>query len=528
MSSNRAHQALDFLKNELPHWEDMLQYLENEDGAEFVRQKFDNQEIDIDVTNYKIKLGRCKNRDSNTGKVEECVYQDFDVNSFYDPKRTHKKNVKSMQNTCLPYKKWVFKKLIPIDCSEIIETEEIDSPMSSFCETNSHSRNNQDEFFTASTQYAKNSNILLKSPAYCKRSAAEWKVRDSILTWYTIKAQNVLNDLNSYRKSNSNYDSSRNRHSHSTKSNTFRVSLQKPSDMPFKVVNNDEHSPTSSTPFREIKSLHKAKPKRNRRTREERNVKSFGQKIFFNSGKPKLNNVNKKNIQSVTVYQGSLTFNDSPIKVGKAAKANMFWSFENNGTALQQQRIDPLRRSCGVNQNRYFKSSGIVERPLKIFKANSVLPGTSNLIISQDIESNTLLNSPKTVRSPISISNRSSWIRSKLTESARISFTSTVPNSNNPYGKTRNSLQKNYKNSGISLTTEAQSLALKILTPNPKGKVKKIVRMAQVDLGRESEKTFKHDGKRHIVKMQATMGCDIKKSGSSKSEKAARKRRGWN
>jgi hypothetical protein len=101
-----------------------------------------------------------------------------------------------------------------------------------------------------------------------------------------------------------------------------------------------------------------------------------------------------------------------------------------------------------------------------------------------------------------------------------------VPNSNNPYGKTRNSLQKNYKNSGISLTTEAQSLALKILTPNPKGKVKKIVRMAQVDLGRESEKTFKHDGKRHIVKMQATMGCDIKKSGSSKSEKAARKRRG--
>lgn len=160
----------------------MLQYLEHDEEGEPVKQKYENQEIDIDVTNYKIKLGRRKNRDSNTGRVEECVYQDFDVNSFYNPKVTHKKNVKSMQSSALPSKKCVFKKLLPIEYSEIIEAEEIDSSMSSFCENNSHSRNNQDEFFTVSTQYARNSNVLVKSPAYCKRSAAEWKVRDSILT----------------------------------------------------------------------------------------------------------------------------------------------------------------------------------------------------------------------------------------------------------------------------------------------------------------------------------------------------------
>lgn len=94
--------------------------------------------------------------------------------------------------------------------------------------------------------------------------------------------------------------------------------------MPFKVVSADEPSPTSSTPFREIKGLHKAQSKINRRTREERNTNSLGHKIFLNGGKQKLSNVNKKNIQSVTVYQGVPSFADSPIKVGKNSKVNMF------------------------------------------------------------------------------------------------------------------------------------------------------------------------------------------------------------
>lgn len=57
------------------------------------------------------------------------------------------------------------------------------------------------------------------------------------------------------------------------------------------------------------------------------------------------------------------------------------------------------------------------------------------------------------------------------------------------------------------MTTDAHSLALKGLTPNPKGK--KIVRMAQVDLGRE-EDAPSSGGKRLIVKVQASRGWDGK------------------
>ena len=31
-SADRAHQALNFLKNELPHWEDMLKYLDDDNN----------------------------------------------------------------------------------------------------------------------------------------------------------------------------------------------------------------------------------------------------------------------------------------------------------------------------------------------------------------------------------------------------------------------------------------------------------------------------------------------------------------
>jgi len=177
--SNRASNAIGFLRSELVHCEDMLQYLDDDNQVAGKNNLFDSDDIDIDVTNYKIKLKKCTKKNNQTNKLEEYVHQIFDTNSFYNPKM-HPKNSHSVQFTQLPSKKLQMKKLIQVDCSEL--NDEIVSEVSSFCENENLTYNIDDNGYNTTKDYIRNSNILVKSPDYCKRSAAENKVKNSILT----------------------------------------------------------------------------------------------------------------------------------------------------------------------------------------------------------------------------------------------------------------------------------------------------------------------------------------------------------
>lgn len=76
-SADRAQKALNFLKNELPHWEDMLKYLDYDD-SNGAGNAFVSDEIDINVVNYKIKLSRYLDKNQSTGKSQLWVYNSFE------------------------------------------------------------------------------------------------------------------------------------------------------------------------------------------------------------------------------------------------------------------------------------------------------------------------------------------------------------------------------------------------------------------------------------------------------------------
>jgi hypothetical protein len=57
----------------------MLKYLDDED-CNAATHAYQNNEIDINVTNYKIKLSRYLNRNEISGKQEMCICNSFDSN----------------------------------------------------------------------------------------------------------------------------------------------------------------------------------------------------------------------------------------------------------------------------------------------------------------------------------------------------------------------------------------------------------------------------------------------------------------
>lgn len=176
-SADRAYDALHFLKSELPHCEDMLKYLDDGRGNRFTEQ-LANSEIDINVTNYKIKLGKYLDINKQTGKSEECIYNSFDADwarRYYNTSSVGRNNRMTQSST-----KPTFTKLPQSSCFDIAEIEEIDSSFSSITESNMSVAQNDVNKMMSTT--LANSGVKVKSPEYYKRSAAEFKIKDSILT----------------------------------------------------------------------------------------------------------------------------------------------------------------------------------------------------------------------------------------------------------------------------------------------------------------------------------------------------------
>ena len=186
-SADRAQQALHFLRNELPHWEDMLKYLDN-DESNAACHAFRSDEIDINVINYKIKLSRYLNKNESNGRSELWIYNSIDsdplenqINQF-----TKEESNKLEMNSYLS--KPDFKKISQVNWLEMAEIEEQDSSFSSITDNQSNWRNIRNEISDALNKTTINKTFVVKSPAYCKRSAAELKVKESILTWYTTSS----------------------------------------------------------------------------------------------------------------------------------------------------------------------------------------------------------------------------------------------------------------------------------------------------------------------------------------------------
>jgi hypothetical protein len=179
-STQRAKKHFNFLKSELPHCEDMLQYLEGgENGAE-PHTIFENNEITIDVTNYKIRMARCLNQESLTQKMHGEVTHTIDMDPLQGSVFEKRRNSKSVGGARQSLNKPRFAKMMPVDCFDIEETEELDSSfLSSNCEHPDFSQEASQK--SKNTCELRNSGYRVKSPEYCKRSAAETKVKNSIL-----------------------------------------------------------------------------------------------------------------------------------------------------------------------------------------------------------------------------------------------------------------------------------------------------------------------------------------------------------
>lgn len=143
----------------------------------------------------------------------------------------------------------------------------------------------------------------------------------------------------------------------------------------------------------------------------------------------------------------------------------------------------PMRHSIEHQRLVSFSEESCVT-PFKLYKANTLLPGTSNLMVSQDISAIPCRNSLNIFPSAFSNSTRSSVQRRKLIdkpESLSSSFIDT---------KTKNYYSANNKPTTYeSQTNSNKSRQIKKCVVHTKtGYKNKVVMMAQVDLDRVGNK----------------------------------------
>jgi hypothetical protein len=81
-SADRAKEAFDFLKGELPHCEDMLRYLDEPGQVMPLRQSINQGDIDISVLTF--KLGKANGSKSSSRKSDGQIYHTFNTDSFQD------------------------------------------------------------------------------------------------------------------------------------------------------------------------------------------------------------------------------------------------------------------------------------------------------------------------------------------------------------------------------------------------------------------------------------------------------------
>lgn len=178
-SSDKAQEAFKFLKNEIPHCEDMLKYLDEEDSVQQtpLRQSMDQGEIDISVLTF--KLGKTKPGQNNTSKNGGQIYHTFDTDSYHDRVFGKSSGYSSQRELRHNSSKPAFKKVSQVKCFDIAEVEENDS---SFHSTEHNvSQQNFNEIDEVSRRNVSKTDYKVKSPIYIRKSQAEKLAKNIIL-----------------------------------------------------------------------------------------------------------------------------------------------------------------------------------------------------------------------------------------------------------------------------------------------------------------------------------------------------------
>jgi len=204
---------------------------------------------------------------------------------------------------------------------------------------------------------------------------------------------------------------------------------------------NETTTPTDITPISDLNTLRSSILKN-----EKKNDDSY-----FNPRSAKLVNsrtsLKNKLIESITIHKGpvSETFVIQPSTTRNtiSSKHQMHCSFDQNQCPNKRlSKLHPVRRSLGQQDFKFFGSKNQAKNSPLLYKASSVLPGTSNLMISQDIGGDRALNSPLSARSPTS--ERSSKILFKTLKNQRKILNKAAHKSSNLKLKTRNLRSGNY------------------------------------------------------------------------------------
>ena len=193
-SESRAKEAFKFLKDEIPHCEDMLMYLNEEDKVKSLQQSVDQGEIDISLLTFKI--GKNSGVKNSKHQSEPFIYHTLNTDSLKSQPQVKKRLKKNMKMMNKDVSKPNFKKLKQVNWFDIVEVEEQDS---SFCSTDLDdkkcSRNTNNQIKDVGRRTISSSEFKVKSPSYQKRTEAQKKIKMSILNWYTKKAKSVLRDI---------------------------------------------------------------------------------------------------------------------------------------------------------------------------------------------------------------------------------------------------------------------------------------------------------------------------------------------
>jgi hypothetical protein len=124
-------------------------------------------------------MGKYLSKNSVTGKHEECVQHSFDSDPIKNLPNSSVHDLRK-EGSLQAFNKPKFNKISQIKCNDIIEADEHDSSCSSNWDNVDSLIDNG--YFTTPVSGLIRSELSGKSPDYTRRSNAEAKVKDTILT----------------------------------------------------------------------------------------------------------------------------------------------------------------------------------------------------------------------------------------------------------------------------------------------------------------------------------------------------------
>lgn len=298
---------------------------------------------------------------------------------------------------------------------------------------------------------------------------------------------------------------------------------------PYRTLHNwGLSTPSEFAPFK----THHIRPSANslkiRRTRQLRNTIKEKKGTTFKQWWDQKTETTAKSIQSIKVYKGPIAkaFSINTASVYPTSK-NKNIDIENNSKnsslVIESKNLEPIKNftllkfgdSSPITNYKPLRNSTIVkdyskwvpnlafEKPIELYKAHSLLPGTSNLRISQDIPKNYFRGSYHTLESPFSSSTRSSLKRAKLLENPIANFSTTIQKRNTINPKTRNFDGYKTANQSIKLLTTkkpVQKQIKKLVVHRKVGQQDKVVITTQVDLDRNSNEVKAYNSLPNSVK----------------------------